>query len=128
MIRRPPRSTRTYTLFPYTTLFRSVALRAAAAFGALRALAGAFGPDFKGPALPPGFLPLFGPGPRGTLMPLPSLSRGRAPACRQPPRRTVGHSQGLEPSVRAPESASPQGSRRKMLYSPPAPQRHATSG
>src|SRR3546814_20280602 len=26
MIRRPPRSTRTYTLFPYTTLFRSVAM------------------------------------------------------------------------------------------------------
>src|SRR3546814_20035185 len=25
MIRRPPRSTRTYTLFPYTTLFRSFA-------------------------------------------------------------------------------------------------------
>src|SRR3546814_1417208 len=25
MIRRPPRSTRTYTLFPYTTLFRSLA-------------------------------------------------------------------------------------------------------
>src|SRR3546814_7866542 len=24
MIRRPPRSTRTYTLFPYTTLFRSM--------------------------------------------------------------------------------------------------------
>src|SRR3546814_17939400 len=24
MMRRPPRSTRTYTLFPYTTLFRSV--------------------------------------------------------------------------------------------------------
>src|SRR3546814_13543999 len=28
MIRRPPRSTRTDTLFPYTTLFRSVAQRA----------------------------------------------------------------------------------------------------
>src|SRR3546814_17278356 len=28
MIRRPPRSTRTDTLFPYTTLFRSPALRA----------------------------------------------------------------------------------------------------
>src|SRR3546814_2036478 len=28
MIRRPPRSTRTDTLFPYTTLFRSVAARA----------------------------------------------------------------------------------------------------
>src|SRR3546814_15706541 len=27
MIRRPPRSTRTYTLFPYTTLFRSAAVR-----------------------------------------------------------------------------------------------------
>src|SRR3546814_7736124 len=26
MIRRPPRSTRTYTLFPYTTLFRSIAV------------------------------------------------------------------------------------------------------
>src|SRR3546814_2556151 len=29
MIRRPPRSTRTDTLFPYTTLFRSRARRAA---------------------------------------------------------------------------------------------------
>src|SRR3546814_17820070 len=28
MIRRPPRSTRTDTLFPYTTLFRSIAQRA----------------------------------------------------------------------------------------------------
>src|SRR3546814_11781694 len=28
MIRRPPRSTRTDTLFPYTTLFRSIALAA----------------------------------------------------------------------------------------------------
>src|SRR3546814_3832783 len=27
MIRRPPRATRTDTLFPYTTLFRSVAVR-----------------------------------------------------------------------------------------------------
>src|SRR3546814_12371386 len=27
MIRRPPRSTRTDTLFPYTTLFRSLTLR-----------------------------------------------------------------------------------------------------
>src|SRR3546814_16348313 len=30
MIRRPPRSTRTDTLFPYTTLFRSVAVEALA--------------------------------------------------------------------------------------------------
>src|SRR3546814_20917964 len=35
MIRRPPRSTRTDTLFPYTTLFRSIAkLRAARALWA----------------------------------------------------------------------------------------------
>src|SRR3546814_8894486 len=31
MIRRPPRSTRTDTLFPYTTLFRSPAIRRGAA-------------------------------------------------------------------------------------------------
>src|SRR3546814_9642657 len=30
MIRRPPRSTRTYTLFPYTTLFRSERLASGA--------------------------------------------------------------------------------------------------
>src|SRR3546814_8578929 len=33
MIRRPPRSTRTDTLFPYTTLFRSHAQNVRAAFG-----------------------------------------------------------------------------------------------
>src|SRR3546814_681697 len=33
MIRRPPRSTRTDTLFPYTTLFRSLPVRIAAADG-----------------------------------------------------------------------------------------------
>src|SRR3546814_7962390 len=35
MIRRPPRSTRTYTLCPYTTLFRSPATRAARRRGRL---------------------------------------------------------------------------------------------
>src|SRR3546814_8196819 len=33
MIRRPPRSTRTDTLFPYTTLFRSLALQAGRRWG-----------------------------------------------------------------------------------------------
>src|SRR3546814_4655332 len=33
MIRRPPRSTRTDTLFPYTTLFRSIASPAPQAIG-----------------------------------------------------------------------------------------------
>src|SRR3546814_8844363 len=37
MIRRPPRSTRTDTLFPYTTLFRSLAADAAADLVSLRA-------------------------------------------------------------------------------------------
>src|SRR3546814_5173534 len=35
MIRRPPRSTRTDTLFPYTTLFRSLEARALAAIAAI---------------------------------------------------------------------------------------------
>src|SRR3546814_15623273 len=34
MIRRPPQSTRTYTLFPYTTLFRSKAGKGAFLIGA----------------------------------------------------------------------------------------------
>src|SRR3546814_9039078 len=44
MIRRPPRSTRTDTLFPYTTLFRSVAPGDLGARGRRfqRALVGAF--------------------------------------------------------------------------------------
>src|SRR3546814_2088128 len=37
MIRRPPRSTRTYTLFPYTTLFRSADTGIAEHDGPLRA-------------------------------------------------------------------------------------------
>src|SRR3546814_15114457 len=39
MIRRPPRSTRTYTLFPYTTLFRSL-MPSELACGALGSVAG----------------------------------------------------------------------------------------
>src|SRR3546814_7958644 len=43
MIRRPPRSTRTDTLFPYTTLFRSNRLIASATWGKIAALAEPFG-------------------------------------------------------------------------------------
>src|SRR3546814_14869961 len=43
MIRRPPRSTRTDTLFPYTTLFRSPAQMALADFAMYAALLGALG-------------------------------------------------------------------------------------
>src|SRR3546814_1620169 len=46
MIRRPPRSTRTDTLFPYTTLFRSLDVRVVAAQGRHhRAAAGACAHD-----------------------------------------------------------------------------------
>src|SRR3546814_18140394 len=41
MIRRPPRSTRTDTLFPFTTLFRSIAGRGSARTGGGRLSAGA---------------------------------------------------------------------------------------
>src|SRR3546814_3727090 len=41
MIRRPPSSTRTDTLFPFTTLFRSIGFRAAGAEGAFVHLAAA---------------------------------------------------------------------------------------
>src|SRR3546814_12735104 len=43
MIRRPPRSTRTYTLLPYTTLFRSHAVRRADRGGQRLAARGKFG-------------------------------------------------------------------------------------
>src|SRR3546814_7784502 len=43
MIRRPPRSTRTDTLFPYTTLFRSVAHRPVHGAGSGTATAGTVG-------------------------------------------------------------------------------------
>src|SRR3546814_2026098 len=44
MIRRPPRSTRTDTLFPYTTLFRSAAVE-----GEAVARSGAGGGDIRAP-------------------------------------------------------------------------------
>src|SRR3546814_117491 len=50
MIRRPPRSTRTDTLFPYTTLFRStyeVGLKASSADNRLRGSVAAFKSDYS---------------------------------------------------------------------------------
>src|SRR3546814_17851555 len=44
MIRRPPRSTRTDTLFPYTTLFRSVTLDRAKTRGFVHARSMVFSP------------------------------------------------------------------------------------
>src|SRR3546814_20168177 len=80
MIRRPPRSTRTDTLFPYTTLFRS-------------------------PAFPPraGADPLSGPAAhRRRRPPTPSRAVRRRPAVARPRR---GHCRGSERSARAPPRA-----------------------
>src|SRR3546814_16582924 len=53
MIRRPPRSTRTDTLFPYTTLFRSVSLLLTGGAGLVTALTFAWlsAPDLALPQL-----------------------------------------------------------------------------
>src|SRR3546814_18658415 len=50
MIRRPPRSTRTDTLFPYTTLFRSIAAEGAG-FTLLEYLAAVKEREAMGPAM-----------------------------------------------------------------------------
>src|SRR3546814_3617995 len=47
MIRRPPRSTRTDTLFPYTTLFRSTSCRIDASGRSCRSIAEPFRPIFS---------------------------------------------------------------------------------
>src|SRR3546814_6073318 len=57
MIRRPPRSTRTDTLFPYTTLFRSHDLDAVAPFVAALVVFDGLVPGF--PARDAGSNPLF---------------------------------------------------------------------
>src|SRR3546814_18786940 len=51
MLRRPPRSTRTDTLCPYTTLFRSVALAPAKRFRGIMRIIYMGTPDFPVPTL-----------------------------------------------------------------------------
>src|SRR3546814_14901600 len=69
MIRRPPRSTRTDTLVPYTTLFRSgdalgvgVALSRVFSFGASLILPDALSELFEGEGVTTGTVPLVGKG------------------------------------------------------------------
>src|SRR3546814_8781699 len=54
MIRRPPRSTRTDTLFPYTTLVRSSRRRCRRSPRKSRASANSAAGGATGPAMPPG--------------------------------------------------------------------------
>src|SRR3546814_16668560 len=75
MLRRPPRSTRTDTLFPYTTLFRS----------ARTAVPGPAGHDLHGqrPGQPVARVPV-GDGQPRRARPHPSAAEGRRPAHRGP--------------------------------------------
>src|SRR3546814_14400274 len=57
MIRRPPRSTRTDTLFPYTTLFRSSLVRADSATDGQAHQEARRGPGPEGGGDPPGLGP-----------------------------------------------------------------------
>src|SRR3546814_6607385 len=80
MIRRPPRSTRTDTLFPYTTLFRSPAIRCSAS------------PTIMRPAIPVS--------PSSTACgrcALPATSGGSTPAC---VRRSEEHTSELQSLMR----------------------------
>src|SRR3546814_7530800 len=81
MIRRPPRSTRTDTLFPYTTLFRSVVRRSAGIVGRDPRCGCARAEGRGNPRAP-----------RGNLTP---DGRGFAPACYwRRPRRWRGEGRG----------------------------------
>src|SRR3546814_12882250 len=76
MIRRPPRSTRTDTLFPYTTLFRSLRRQGRAGEGCLS--------DQHEPWAPP-------PG-----LPLPSQGEGPKLAAEAAPTRAMAMSVSLQ--------------------------------
>src|SRR3546814_5157606 len=106
MIRRPPRSTRTDTLFPYTTLFRSHRARNHGTAGRSTRLlrSGAHRPSFLGsgsgtrpPAWDPGDIPRFcrletehSEGP--------VWDRNATPAC--PRRRSDEHTSALQSLMR----------------------------
>src|SRR3546814_3804086 len=92
MIRRPPRSTRTDTLFPYTTLFRSAVPPAQASLGR-RAERGAR-PAASGQA----------------------EGRRRPPAAARRPRRPLGRHLGWTPDRRSEEHTSELQSLMRISY------------
>src|SRR3546814_8273286 len=109
MIRRPPRSTRTDTLFPYTTLFRSLRRQGRAGEGCLS--------DQHEPWAPP-------PG-----LPLPSQGEGPKLAAEAAPTRAMAMSvslQKLRALRREVGSASPP-SRRSDEHTPELQSLHRTS-
>src|SRR3546814_1680259 len=100
MIRRPPRSTRTDTLFPYTTLFRSVSLAGGAERAPPDSAAGRglLGVRLRLPHVASGLSPRRGapgppPGPAPQLLrllaPLPRDAAGTGPGARAGPWRVL---------------------------------------
>src|SRR3546814_7069756 len=83
MIRRPPRSTRTDTLFPYTTLFRSAA-----------------GHPAHCPPHQPAFQPQRGPRPGPPCRRTPPSLRPAAPRPRRTMRRSEEHTSELQSLMR----------------------------
>src|SRR3546814_3601770 len=84
MIRRPPRSTRTDTLFPYTTLFRSTVKACALSRGRRGAQSVSAQPPVAAPLPPPRHLPAH------------SRARPSRPAC----RRSEEHTSELQSLMR----------------------------
>src|SRR3546814_11366371 len=96
MIRRPPRSTRTDTLFPYTTLFRSSATASARA-------------DGKGEVAGPG----------GAQVRRPARRYGAAPPRRPGAKRHEGSLTQDDPASRR-DDRHPAGARQRQLVRRPA--------
>src|SRR3546814_14360922 len=98
MLRRPPGSTRTHTLFPYTTRFLSRRCRGAAVLAALQyRLGGERGFDTDAAGWREDFLPVFAREwrerwPAGLAIPNPDLpSRDPPPADRKSTRLNSSH-------------------------------------
>src|SRR3546814_6214588 len=111
MIRRPPRSTRTDTLFPYTPLFRSIRNRAPAPpcpapegralarLPVFRGLAILF-PHLSYPLRPLGILYAETPGNIPAVSPLPPTPPGSAPSASPGPCRSEEHTSELQSLMR----------------------------
>src|SRR3546814_4370015 len=108
MIRLPPRSTRTDTLFPYTTLFRSLRPARLAAGHAPKGLtdtAPTFKPQKK-------TIHAHAPRPFGEISRLSASSAGKSPVAR--PHRHPGTDLALDrPARRQPGADRPDGCRKK---------------
>src|SRR3546814_14644332 len=101
MIRRPPRSTRTDTLFPYTTLFRSHLHRSANMVGGRRRSSGARADRHQAPRHTRQFHRAFADGRERPARARPSLLRRHSPRRHRPLRRARASTRRAAPARRA---------------------------